>query len=186
MLISRFGAEGSAARVEELEARYGMPLPSDYRAFLCKYNGGLTPKTSFTIGRTASDLRGFFGAGSARLNFENINLEGWKESGLFPIACDSFGNYVAISLREESYGKIFFYDHETESKLSMICDSFPAFLGHCRSGRISDAAKRSVEEREAVLAAAGKGDRVTDVLRRMWQAEVERYAHLNQERVVLE
>lgn len=186
MLISRFSAEDSAARVAEMEAKYGVMLPSEYRAFLCKYNGGFTPKTRFKIGRAASDLRGFFGGGSAKLNFENVHMEGWLAGKLFPIACDSFGNYVAISLREESYGKICFYDHETENKISVICESFTDFLGHCRSDLISDASRRSVAEREAVLTAAGKGDRITDVLRRMWQAEVERYAHLTQERVVLE
>lgn len=186
MLISRFGAEGSAARVTEMEARYGVMLPSEYRAFLCKYNGGFTPKTRFKIGGAASDLRGFFGSGNAKMNFENVHMDGWLAGKLFPIACDSFGNYVAISLREETYGKIYFYDHETENKISLLCDSFATFLRHCRSDLISDAARRSVEEREAVLTAAGKGDRITDALRRMWQVEVEKYAHLTQERVVLE
>ena len=186
MLISSFGGEGTAARVAEMEARYGVRLPPEYRAFLCKYNGGFTPKTRFKIGVAASDLRGFFGGGTAKLNFESINLDGWMARGLFPIACDSFGNYVAISLREESYGMIYFYDHETVSKLSLICESFSDFLRCCRSDRISDSAKRSVAEREAVLTAAGKGDRITDALRRMWQVEIERYAHMNQERVVLE
>lgn len=186
MLISRFSAEDSGARVAEMEAKYGVRLPAEYRAFLCKYNGGFTPKTRFEIGGAASDLRGFFGGGSAKLNFGNINLEGWIEGKLFPVACDSFGNYVAISLREESYGKIYFYDHETENKIRLICDSFSSFLSHCRSDRISGLARHSVEEREAVLTAAGKGDRITDLLRRMWQAEVERYAHMTQERVMLE
>lgn len=120
------------------------------------------------------------------MNFGNLDLEGWIAGRMFPIACDSFGNYIAIGLRDENYGKIFFYDHETENKIHLICDSFTSFLGYCRSGRISDAAKRPVEEREAVLAAAGKGDRITDALRRMWQVEIERYANMNQERVVLE
>lgn len=186
MLISSFGGEGTAARVAELEARYEVRLPPEYRAFLCRYNGGFTPKTRFKIGAAASDLRGFFGGGTAKLNFESVNLNGWVARGLFPIACDSFGNYVAVSLREESYGMIWFYDHETESKLSPICDSFCDFIRCCRSDRISDASRRSVEEREAVLTAAGKGDWITDALRRMWQVEIERYAHLNQERVVLE
>lgn len=186
MLISRFGAEDSGARVAEMETKYGVMLPPEYRAFLCKYNGGFTPKTHFRVGKAASDLRGFFGGGSAKLNFENVHLDGWVAGKLFPIACDSFGNYVAISLREESYGKIYFYDHETENKISLICDSFSSFLGYCRSDRISDASKRSVAEREAVLTAAGKGDSITDALRRMWRVEIEKYAHINQERVVLE
>lgn len=186
MLISRFGAEDSVARVAEMEARYGMRLPPEYRAFLCKYNGGFTPKTSFRVGKAASDLRGFFGGGSAKLNFGNLHLDGWVAGKLFPIACDSFGNYIAIGLGEESYGKIYFYDHETEDKIGLICDSFHTFLGHCRSDRISDAAKRSVAEREAVLTATGRGDRVTDALRQMWRVEIEKYANMNQERVVLE
>lgn len=186
MLISRFGTEDCSARVSELEAKYGMILPGEYRAFLCKYNGGYTPKTSFKIGGAASDLRGFFGGGSAKLNFGNLDLAGWVAEKMFPIACDSFGNYVVIGLEGELYGKIYFRDHETKKKLNLICDSFTTFLGHCRSGRISDAAKRPVAEREADLTAAGKGDRITDALRRMWQVEVERYAHLTQERVVLE
>lgn len=185
-MISRFGAEGSSAAVAELERKYGVLLPSEYCAFLRKYNGGFTPKTRFKIGGAASDLRGFFGGGSAKLNFDNVNLDSWIKGKLFPIACDSFGNYVAISLREETYGKIYFYDHETENKISLICDSFSSFLGHCRSDRISDAAKRPMEEREAVLTAAGKGDWITDALRRMWQVEIEKYAHMNQERVLLE
>lgn len=186
MLISRFSVENSNDKVvSEIETQYKIALPQEYRTFLCKYNGGYTPKTKFKVGRVSSDIRGFYGGDSAKLNFQNFNLEEWIESGLFPIACDSFGNYIAISIEEKSYGKIYFCDHEMGNKPSLIDDNFMSFIKRCKSDVISEAAKRSIEEREAALIAAGKGDRITDALRQMWQAEIDKYANMIQEEVVI-
>ena len=60
MLISKFSNCDIEEKVLELEKRYKITLPAQYKKFLYKYNGGDTPKTKFKEGRVSSDLRGFF------------------------------------------------------------------------------------------------------------------------------
>lgn len=52
--------------------------------------------------------------------------------------------------------------------------------------KISEASKLSIEEREAILIANGKGDIITDGLREMWQAEIKKYSNMIQEEVLID
>lgn len=185
MLISQFGGEDTAERMEALEARYDIRLPQPYREFLLRYNGGHTPRTTFRRSRISSDLRGFYGLGPVPLSLDNLPLDQWTAKALLPIACDSFGNYVAVYVRGDRQGEVVFADHEQGLATRPLTRDLPAFFAACKSGVIPEAARRSIEERRAALIANGRGGAITPALVAMWQAELDKYQGMIQEEVIL-
>ena len=83
MLISKFSNSNIEDKVADLERRYEIILPAQYKKFLYKYNGGHTPRTDFEVRRIESDLRGFFGVGDVDLSIEEVELEEWLERSFF-------------------------------------------------------------------------------------------------------
>ena len=185
MLISKFENHNVSEEILNLEREYNIFLPKEYKDFLCRYNGGYTPKTKIKAGKISSDIRGFYGVGNVALSLNTLELQEWIHKKIMPIATDSFGNYFAIGLCDDISGKIFFFDHEVGYRGEYIAESLKAFLQYCKSDRISEASRRSIEEREAALIANGRGDVITDDLRRMWQAEIDKYGNMVQEEVVI-
>lgn len=181
MLISKFENCNVKEKVMNIEKQYGITLPIRYKNFLYKYNGGYTPKTRFKAGKISSDLKGFFGTGDVELSLDNMELGEWLEKSIFPIACDSFGNYIVVGLGDGDLGKIYFCNHEKGNKLAYIAADFNKFVEFCKSEMIGEASKRSIKEREDALIAKGKGDIITDDLRKMWQAEIDKYGSMVQE-----
>lgn len=49
------------------------------------------------------------------LNGGEMDLREWLDMKLLPIACDSFGNYIVISLSDKNNGRIYFCGHESGS-----------------------------------------------------------------------
>lgn len=187
MLISKFENNSVETRINELERQNNIILPSQYRNFLCKYNGGDTPNTTYKAGRSSSALRGFYGFGDVRYSLDSLtNLQEWIDANLFPIAYDSFGNYIAIGINESNYGQIFFVNHEKKFSTTQIGKDFKEFVKKCKSEPIKDLARRSIKEREADLIARGRGHIITDGLRKMWQDEIDKYGNMVQEKLIIE
>lgn len=186
MLISKFKNEDIEDIVSMIESQYDISLPEQYRCFVCKYNGGYTPKTKFKVGKMSSDIRGFYGVGKAALNIDNVGLNEWIKIEFFPIACDSFGNYIAISLGKKTRGEIYFINHEEENKAVCIGENLKAFIKKCKSEKINEASRRSIAEREQALIANGRGYIITDELRQMWQKEIDKYENMIQEEVTFD
>ena len=185
MLISRYSNQDVEKRIIEIEEKYGITLPEQYRKFLLEYNGGDTPDTNYKAGRASTVVRGFYGFGEVEHNFDKQNLQEWSDRGLFPIACDPFGNEIAISLEAESYGSIYFLDHEKDYAKRMIAEDLKAFVKKCKSKKIDPDTRRSIEEREADLIARGRGHVIDDLLRKMWQDEIDKYGNMVQETVII-
>lgn len=188
MLISKYRTEDidMEKTVSEFEEKHHLNLPDSYRGFLIRYNGGDTPNTSFKINRESSDVRAFYGIGNVTYSFDNIqDLKTYLKKGHLPIARDYFGNYVAIGIDSDDFGKIFFLDHEKQMRTKLLTDSFEEFVQKCKSTKIDESRTRSIEERERLMIEAGHEDRITDSLRRVWASEIEKYGGMHQERVVL-
>ena len=173
MLISKFAGENMDDRIAGFEKRYNIALPDLYKKFLSKYNGGYTPKTKFKIG-------------DIKLGYDSIEIRKWIKENVLPIAMDSFGNYLAIGLDNEEKGKIFFCDHEEGNKKRCIAKDLKEFFGECKSEKISETSRISIKEREQALIARGRGSMITDDLRKMWQAEIDKYQNMVQEEVVFD
>lgn len=186
MLIAKFSNSNIEDKIADIEKRHEIILPIQYKKFLYKYNGGYTPETSFEIRKIESDLRYFFGIGDVDLSIDEIELEPWLERNYFPIACDSFGNFIVIGLKNWKSGKIYFCDHEKGYKAEYLARSLQNFFKCCESEEISDASRRSIKEREDALIANGRGAFITDGLRQMWQAEIDKYQNMIQEEVSID
>lgn len=186
MLISKFENDKIESKIVELESDNCILLPKQYRTFLCKYNGGYTPKTKFKVGKISSDIRGFYGLGDVEYTLDKCEIKKWIQEGFFPVANDSFGNYILIGVEEKKYGKIFFSNHEEGNKMECIGEDFVSFLANCKSDKISDTAKKTIKEREAALIAKGRESVITNDLRQMWQKEIDKYRNITQEAVIID
>ena len=171
--------------VADFERSYRVDFPSDYEEFLVKYNGGRTPDTEFRVGRIDSDVRAFLGIGNVKDSVHNEDLPEWLEQGVFPIAEDSFGNYIVMDIKKAP-GTVYFADHEEGLHLSRLTESFSAFIKRCKSAKLDiEDLTQPISEREAFLISNGRGSNITDGLRRAWQDEIDRYTGLVLEKVVL-
>lgn len=186
MLISRFPNNNAETRIVELENKFNISLPTQYRRFLCKYNGGDTPNTDYKAGRASTPVRAFYGFGEVDYSFDEFNMRQWIENKLFPMACDMFGNVFVISFDEADYGSVYFTDHEKGYKKSLVGADFRGFVNKCKSKEINPYARRSIAEREADLIAKGRGHVITDTLRQAWQDEIDKYGNMVQEKLVVE
>lgn len=183
MLISKFLNDDVNVKIENMEVKYNIKFPYQYKEFLCKYNGGYTPRTKFKVGKISSDIRGFYGVGNVKLALDTGELQLWIKEGVLPIASDSFGNYIVIGLDNDINGKIFFCDHEKGNKMEYIAENLKSFIQHCRREEIDPASKLSIKEREEALIARGRGNVITDDLRKLWQVEIDKYKNMVQEEV---
>ena len=67
-----------------------------------------------------------------------------------------------------------------------MAENLQEFIKCCKSEKIKEASKRSIKEREEILIANGRGDNITDGLRQLWQAEIDKYGNMIQEEVVID
>ena len=135
--------------IAQFENDLNLSLPSDYKSFMLKVNGG-TPEDDwmFSFVDSAngelnnSDLRELFVFyNEVNDNYDDI-IRIYKSmvsekliSPLyFPIGDDSGGNPICINLSDDEYGAVFYCDHELENAetgfllSSKIANSFEDFL----------------------------------------------------------
>ena len=184
MLISKFITEDMQDSVVSFEKNHGIQLPSDYRLFIYKYNGGETIKTNWP-GKEKSDVRGFYGINLKDSNWDLVtNLkyeipERLLEEGYLIFANNSFGDYFCIKLDDES---IWFVYHDKSSR-TQIANELTEFIGKCKSEPIGHI--RTIEERKEMLIANGKGHKIDEKKVALWQKEIDRYANIHQEIIEL-
>lgn len=133
--------------LKALEHYWEINLPSSFRDFLLKNNGGEPAKNFFLFkgSDSGSDVQSFLGIYPRTHNNLLEYLKTYESripNHLFPIAYDSFGNLILISVKNPDRGKIYFWDHEMEvdegktpdySNLTLIADSFEEFIENLRS-----------------------------------------------------
>ncbi|WP_447895920.1 SMI1/KNR4 family protein [Vreelandella sp. GE22] len=126
-MLSYMTATGKGLASEDLvkaESQLGYILPEAYKSFLLKYNGGF-PLESYIdfeaekLKLPGDEIKKFYG-----LNVKPANdiIHKLKEignnipPGLIFIANTHGGNFFLLSLRNDSYGEVFYKDHEFEDK----------------------------------------------------------------------
>jgi cell wall assembly regulator SMI1 len=98
--------------IERLEQRIGRPLPTSYRDYLLRQDGGRLADNDEAVDTV-------FGLGDVpdwasiwdKLDVLKDRVPAW----LLPVADDAYGNLFAISLRDEDSGTVWFWDHEEEA-----------------------------------------------------------------------
>jgi hypothetical protein len=100
--------------IQQLERRIGRSLPTAYREFLLKHDGGRLDSNGdaadviFSLGPVESETSGIW--------YNLDNYAGRAPSWLLPVASDEYGNLFAISVRDEDDGSVWFWDHEREAE----------------------------------------------------------------------
>jgi len=133
--------------IDEFEIQLGNLLPDDYKKFLLKFNGGFPEKKIFHIDDQQGEdilsvLYGIDKENKTRehltlaynFNFLRIDLP----QNILPIGHDPGGNYICMSLSEDNYGKIYFWDHEVPNEdkngktnynnMYLIAEDFNVFI----------------------------------------------------------
>lgn len=132
--------------LEKVEELVDADLPDDYRAFLLEHNGGTAVPALFDVvtvegDETTTVVDRFYSVGAGagtpwdlatNISFywENERIPEW----VVPIAADIAGNLVCLSVSDDDYGQVFFWDHETELEYELdenqapLAESFSAFL----------------------------------------------------------
>lgn len=175
MLISKFGT----AKKEDI-FEVCPKMPAEMVSFLEKYNGGETPETSFSIGEVKSDIVAFYGVGDVKYSYSGVQTIGFSGRCFLPIAFDSFGNQIVISLDN---GNICFANHELKQPPIILAKSLKMFLNEVDSKPIDPKHLKSIEDREKELISRGKAANISDALRELWQKEIDKYVGIHQENV---
>ena len=139
--LSEFGA--SEEMMNQLEARVGFTLPSDYRKFMSEFNGGRPEPSGFVFvtadGKSDSAVRYFLTLDDREERYTNQEfLDRYSDripQRMLPIACDSFGNLVLLDAGAKSAGAVCFWDHEKETmddptwdNVAVVAPSFSEFV----------------------------------------------------------
>lgn len=139
----------SAEDITEFENEAGIKFPDDYKAFMLESNGG-TPKEDWlydffdevTEAKNTSVIREFF----SLLQDESVKMRNLRKiydimtneetipADMLPIADDSGGNVIGISLNKDDFGYVYFINHEYDDLdtgylvKGKIAESFSDFL----------------------------------------------------------
>lgn len=128
------------------EIKMNFKLPEEYKIFLLENNGGipeyevefsfveidLTTKEQYEQG---TDIHYFYSIDEIIEIYQNLISEKLIHKNYIPIACDSFGNEILLSLEpNKDNGCVFFANHEMLNLndsfwiTSKITDSFNEFI----------------------------------------------------------
>jgi hypothetical protein len=141
-------------RLANLEAEIGALLPNDYRQFLLSCNGGYIGGALWYSGPTpdgrSADVGVHHVGGRRDAYYYSLS---WNRDcygariprDLLWIMDDPFGNAICLGIRGDSYGRIYFWDHEhepvegnwdgeinTAQNVTLIASSFTDFVDGLR------------------------------------------------------
>lgn len=115
----------------------GKELPRDYRLFLEQTNGGIPFRKYFLFKDSDNDgtiVNILFGITDNDYNSLIKHYNEYKNivpSCMIPIGNDQGGNMILLSIGGNSYGSIYFLDHEKAAFL--IADSFEEFINNLKN-----------------------------------------------------
>lgn len=131
----------SEEELAAFEQAYQIHLPAEYRDFLLRYNGGMPKRRIFDIDMdgfpNSIPIQLFSGVSQTHplgLQATMATFVGRMPANLIPIANDSFGNPICLSVSGEDTGYVYFWDRDMEqeepdySNVYFIAKSFNAFL----------------------------------------------------------
>jgi hypothetical protein len=129
--------------VNDIENKYHLQLPLEYKTHILRFNGGCCVPSAFNYidrsiaYRLITLIKPFFS--SSRINYfysigrndiydleealATYKLENKRlPKRILPIAEDPFGNVICISCNGKDKGYVYFWDHEREEKYQEIED----------------------------------------------------------------
>ena len=132
----------SEERLQAFEEKLGVRLPSDYREFLERYNGGTPILCGFWIreGQDGSEVHQFYGLHDGPTWASLDCYIGPERYGIpaemLAVGDDGVGNRICIGIKGDSRGAVFFIDAEIHpydepdalEGITKLADSFARFL----------------------------------------------------------
>ncbi|MBK1645182.1 hypothetical protein CKO25_11100 [Thiocapsa imhoffii] len=133
------------SKIINAEEEINLKLPSDYKKFLLRTNGGYPEKGAFMIdfghdriqiGHVNYFLSIYDGEHSNLVDYVKTYTERLPE-GLLPVAYDDQGNLVVLKINGENKGKVYFWDHDQEGyddydpekpEMGFVADNFDKFI----------------------------------------------------------
>lgn len=122
--------------IKEFIKRYELKLPIDYVDFLLTTNGGMTDSLYFEF--EANWDYGvkvvFFSLQNLENRFYNDTFYNDTPENIFPIGEDQAQNLICISLKDDDYGKIYFWEAQfvedipDYSNIFFIADNLEIFF----------------------------------------------------------
>jgi hypothetical protein len=142
-VTTRFEQTGRAVTNEDLHALENalqVNLPSQYRTFLLRFNGGIPSADTIDVEGlplSPTDVQVFFGIdraiASSDLKWNRSTFLDRLPERLLPIACDSGGNLFCILVAGQDVGSVIYADlGQPEPLLYVAARSFDGFLGQLR------------------------------------------------------
>lgn len=127
--------------LRRFEFQVGALLPEQFREFLLQHNGGKPIPSDFKISNDdGSSLHHVYGlhGGPDYSNIAGVHnvFKDRIPNELLAIADDPFGNQICIGIKKKYLGKIYFWDHEKESRFfkfkgtTLLANTFDEFLGN--------------------------------------------------------
>lgn len=137
--VEESGPPISELEVRRFEREHDVVLPSDYRAFLLRHNGGRPIPADFMLTLENEPLHWrvhfFFGLNdpeeSCCLRWNYAITSATRPAGTLPIAGDEAGNMLYLRWDEPDQGSVHFGATPSEGRrvrLVRICGSFSQFL----------------------------------------------------------
>jgi len=122
--MTKTGEPIADSKLVEAEKYFGRPLPASYKEFLLRFNGGVPIESYIDFEGKKLKLQGdeikrFYGMGGKPTNDLIHKMDSIGDNipkGITFIANTHGGNFFLLSLREDSYGEVFYKDHEYEDQ----------------------------------------------------------------------
>jgi hypothetical protein len=131
----------SETELIDFEQVNNIKLPVEYKQFLLNFNGGVPePNRNLKPDTFVTYILGMHNGPFHTSLYKHIDM--LKERlplSTFPIGTDPFGNLFIMTLHPESYGQIYFWDHEEEPKIQdghftqncyFVANSFSEFVNN--------------------------------------------------------
>lgn len=120
--LKKSGLQLSSQDIHKAESTLGVVFCSGYRDFLLKFNGGVPAESyidfnSEKLNLPGDEIKRFHGLRRKATNDLRHKMEtigDYLPEGVIYIANTHVGNFFLLSLRDDSYGKIFYKDHDFE------------------------------------------------------------------------
>ncbi len=133
-------------------------FPEPYVKYLQVYNDGKLELNYIKIPDNEITIRYFYGTSEDKIFDLKANYQVYQDrlpSKCVPVAADDCGNLICMSVNTETYGKIYFWDHETMDmntyentnlqieNLILISDSFEELCAKINPFDVKDIPKSS-------------------------------------------
>lgn len=132
-------------QIDEIEKKYSIRLPPDYKDFLVRYNGIYSNEDTFVKGENIYTVQGFYPIGHSE-SYTGLDTaisisKEFLPMHMVPFAYNPGGNYFLLSVGSDDYGKVYFHfsDAEPGYEFELLANDFTEFINTLKTYEESQA-----------------------------------------------